>query len=439
MSEVVDDKLFASKAVEWFLGFIPEDQWVERRDSIVSYLKYINTPRGLLGFNRIVFDDDKFGWYLVLVDLYIKGETYFDMFQLSRVISYFVSVGKYLCYLNLVRGVEDRVKKLILKSNDNPDSGLFEILTAALYVRSGYRKVEFIKECSYKTPDLIVENDNFTYYVECKRMSKISDYSYREREKWMKMSMLLLDYVRSRNINVFVKIFFDKELFDCNDSCLIKAMKDALGSRDNIGKSENGEVTVWYEGVDVEKIRNHFLRYSVKSNSPFLIKLITGEYRPYGNYRLSFEPELSEEKPGYLEGVYNPSALSWKSRSEVALEKKSRHVRKLLSDAVKQLPKGEKGVVHFGIEAVEGDEIEQIRLIKNMMQLSSFDAGDVNLDWVYIHLLAPGSSPEENWFFEETSVSFSSKDFSIPRLERSNLTPFTTVNNGFAWEFRDPV
>jgi len=60
------------------------------------------------------------------------------------------------------------------------------------------------------------------------------------------------------------------------------------------------------------------------------------------------------------------------------------------------------GVVHIGLEAVDGDEVEALRHEKVLKTITNFDAEGKPLEYVYFHWFAPESPPNKSEAFDET-------------------------------------
>jgi hypothetical protein len=68
------------------------------------------------------------------------------------------------------------------------------------------------------------------------------------------------------------------------------------------------------------------------------------------------------ENPSYIDEVSFLVSAKWDCDSEAAIERKARDILELLAKAVQQLPTTEPCIVHFGIEALDGDKVEAARL-----------------------------------------------------------------------------
>jgi hypothetical protein len=174
----------------------------------------------------LVDKEDTIGWYIYLVNTLIDEQHKYEFFQGSRIVPIFKRIGIDLDLVKSIGGIEKRVRDLLYKRKHEADALLFEILTALLWVKNGY-KVDFIEEeKEKKTPDIIATKDKYTYKIECKRQSKTSDYSYRETEKRQKMISRVSEYLLKFNARLHID--FRVEILNLPDSYLEDLLKGRL-------------------------------------------------------------------------------------------------------------------------------------------------------------------------------------------------------------------
>ena len=134
----------------------------------------------------------------------------------------------------------------------------------------------FITELKHtKQPDIKAIKDGKEWFIECKRLSKSADYTSREKDKWLKMVSYLRTILLERNMVLDVTIH--KELVALTDIFLF----DELGEKLKLVKVpgivvKNDVLAVNVAFVDFEAINSHLEKFSVRSPSPQLNKLISG-------------------------------------------------------------------------------------------------------------------------------------------------------------------
>nr|WP_321255761.1 hypothetical protein [uncultured Pseudodesulfovibrio sp.] len=431
----MDDIHIIARGADWLKQFVPVKELEGRRKRLIEHLGSALRPSPG-NITRITYEKDMFIWYLLLAEMYISRSVGYDFFQGSRAIPYFKAIGLQVGLLEQIKGIEDRTKRVVQEGGDNPDTGIFELLTAACYQRNGYTDVEFIPEGQRKTPDIFAHKDH-DVFIECKRLTRLSQYSLDEREKWFLLWEPVGKHIAQNRISLFFKILFKKELFELPDSFLEDELIPKLQFLPTTYFSnpiDNEYISVECFPIDYSRIREYLGSYYLRTNSPQYINILLGEYEQFGNYRLVVEAHPTLESPILISDVSFAAGASWKSTSEKAIDMKSRHIKKRLADAFKQMPSNDYGIIHLGVEAIEGDEIEQLRLLKNHIQVRGFDFKNKPLQWIYLHILSPGVNPNEDWIFEETVTKYGHTDAIVPVLEKPNLMPFDETYEGFAWD-----
>ena len=121
------------------------------------------------------------------------------------------------------------LERLLGSDRGQPDGGLFELLIALVWKRNGYSTVEFIPETSHrKTPDFLARSDRDEWYVECKRLQKRSEYSEREREKWLAMWSPFAQHLARNGHSLVFDVTFHVELETLPDDYLMEHLAGEL-------------------------------------------------------------------------------------------------------------------------------------------------------------------------------------------------------------------
>ena len=98
-------------------------------------------------------------WYLYLVDTALRDPLKYEPIQGARVLPIFKRLGTDLDLLKRIGGVDERVQRLLGGERAQLDGGLFELLVALLWKRTGYPIVEFIPERPPgKSPDILARS-----------------------------------------------------------------------------------------------------------------------------------------------------------------------------------------------------------------------------------------------------------------------------------------
>jgi hypothetical protein len=405
------------RAFDWILSFLPSGEWKRRRLAIEKYLESLFHPKptgaSITGFNRLIGTEDRIGWYLYLVETSQHEPHRTEVNQASRVLPVFKRLGMELDRLMQIGGIESQVSRLLGTSKDQPDSVLFEILVALLWSRNGWRDVSFILPSrKRKRPDIRAANGGDEWFIETKRMATNSGYTQKERDKWLRMWLRLKDCLIRERYPLILDIAFHVELEQLNDSFpydeLAGKLKFVTGPCHLIS-NEIWDVSAKF--VDLAEISKHLDEYYVKCHSRQLQELIGGSWdRKKGftfvmlssNVRIGGERGINQ----YVEHIDWAAGVYWHCDSDRAQEAKARDVRRHLADAIEQLPANGRGVVHVGIETLDGEVVEAERYARIVNTVASFDAKGKDLRWVYTHLFESYAPPQKAWSFDETIYKF---------------------------------
>ena len=166
----------------------------------------------------------------------------------------FKRIGMNLDLVKGIEGINKKIKDLLRKRPSEADAILFEILTALLWVRNGW-KVKIIEEgkTMSKSPDFEVNKNGVSWQVECKRQSKTGEYAYKETAKRQIMishiSELLIQY------NVLLDIKFHVELISLPDRYLKDILTDIIPVTKKVGTIiSNDTLDVELSFVDINGI-----------------------------------------------------------------------------------------------------------------------------------------------------------------------------------------
>jgi hypothetical protein len=393
------------KAVNWFLTFLPPNEWKQRR--LAALQRFLDSVTGAVaspGKGRFFDEKDQFAWYLFLGQAFLEHPTLYDFTFGCRVIPVLTAIGRNLDLLVDLTGVETRVRRMIHQEKGQPNACLFELLVAAAYRRRG-AAVKFLEERPglAKTHDMDVLLDGTNWAVECKRL-ELGEYTEQERsiarELWMPVARALYE----RGLDVICNAHFLVELST--------VPKNYFALKSSEWMDRGGIVPLsWSDRVGVGEIRRLDLMPlkklletdDVAMNSSRLHQLLTGEYKRYATIITTLRVKFADN-PIYIDTCEAGTVFDWESRSEAAIDGKARDVLKRLADGSNQLPDGTPSIVHIGLEAVNGLEVEKARYRKVMKSISDFDPGTKQLEYVYVNWFAPESPPQEPAAFDETCL-----------------------------------
>lgn len=415
--------LDAKKTLDWFLAVMGQEEWTERKKSIVAYFKkqqmsffpekgqdieVLSEDEKVVAFNK-----DWTAWYLYLVESLYYRPYVSEPSQSCRIYPFFSAIGRHIEIVKKIAGIDDKLNELLKGNGNQPDSMLFEISVALMYARNGWN-VSFIPETANgKTPDLLVEKDGAIFYIECKRQSKVTEYSENERKEWKKRWDKLVPVMSAYKIPTYMNVIFKTEVSVTPESILASAFIEI--SKENMIDSgyllENEQVAISLNSIDMAAVNQHFTEYQVLWNSPQMVALFAGGYESNGNYTQVHSPRgINSIGPDddehilnlYCTGVNNAYCAKWECISEKSIDKKAKDVRKLLSKAVKQAPRDGDTIVHIAYETLEGPIVEIERHKKIANSIDTFKYDDKKIKAVFCHALQPSVGVEDSEWAETT-------------------------------------
>jgi hypothetical protein len=437
------------RAFEWFLSFIEPDVWSSRKKAIEKHLEKIHTPQTSLGkiksHESISFHNDRIGWYLYLVEMILTEPEKYEPIQGARVVPVFERLGANLETLKGIGGIEGKVKNIVSFKTRNipePDSALFEILVALLWKKNGWESVSFIPEAPpEKRADIKAVSGDKEWFIECKRLNGSSEYSNKERKKWLKMWSYLRDSLVEKKMPVIFDIVFHVELNTLPDDFLVRELESKLPLLSlpcTIISDKQWEVS--FDTVNLDKARKHLENFHFKMPSNQLAELIAG----HRDYNRGFThvvhgkiERLGKEKVNnkYLTTIDFAACAFWHCDAKESIDKKARNISKRLGEAVKQLPSNKNSVVHIGLETLDGVLVEEKRYKRIFDTVKNFDNGGKDLQWIYCHLFQSYAPPEQDWVIDEMVYYFSQEDTinKAPLNHHSTMTPSDNSHDGAYW------
>jgi hypothetical protein len=409
------------RTFHWLLSFLPSGEWERRRSAIEQHLESILFPKvkpnlseaERAQFHRLIGTEDRIGWYLYLVETSLYEPYRTEVNQASRVLPIFRRLGTELDLLQKIGGVEAKVKKLLSPSEDKPDSILFEMLIAMLWVRNGWQDVAFIPaHPSEKRPDIRAANGADEWFIETKRMTTHSEYSLKERDKWLRMWSRLTDCLVREGRPFVLDITFHVELETLDDDFVrdqLAGKLELVACPCELISNKTWDVSVRF--VDFAKIREHLRTQSVKHHSRQLQELVGGRWERDRGFTFVMNAECGRVGGDrginlYVNSIRWAAGAYWRCDAERAYEKKARDIRAHLANAVEQLPADGCGVIHVGIETFDGETVELERFGRILDTVRWFDPRGKDLRWVYCHLYESYAPPDKPWYIDETYYRF---------------------------------
>lgn len=387
------------RAFNWLKGYIGPD-WERRRINAFARL-YAPTLGDNGGDEKGRFFDpqDVIGWYLFQAESVLDHLWNAEPMYASRVVPLLRSIGQSLPLLLSAPGLDARLKRLVGSERKQPNGGIFELLVGAAYLRIG-AKVVFREETkNAKSHDLDVTIGDVCYAVECKRM-ETSDYGEGERMRMRSLWGPASELIASIGKSAFGSVDFKIPLSDVADRYLIDKVGEWLASRSPSRLWDDDVASGVVGDLDLAPLQAALQDNEILAAGSLVIKLLTGRYRRHESHLQAIKFR-SDSSPRLMSECDQAVILRWKCSAEGSVNAKAKDVVAKLAQALDQLPNDRPGIIHVGLEAVEGDASEAKRIERVLSSLERFDPRNKPLQFIYVHHFIPDSPPEGGYEFEE--------------------------------------
>ncbi|WP_186208240.1 hypothetical protein [Burkholderia gladioli] len=363
-----------------FLDSMSPSEWADRRAAIVDSLKEHPAATSLSESLPVRVQNDEMGWYLFLCQQAIEDPLCTEINQAQRALPFFAGLGARWPHAHRVTGLDRKIKALLKDYRKEPDGLLFEILVALSYATSGW-DVTFIEEGDAKSADMHVARADQEFFVECKRMSRRTEYSKHEQREFLRLWDAGKALLVKNGQWIWFKGTFHVDPAELQDDFLYRLWTTALPiSAGEHVLLDNPEATIQARLIDRGAVHRHMQEYFVKGNSPMLTHLIGGDWAP-DNAPVTL---LHAVKTNHVAGCEAPVLATYIDEvgfacgftrdfdSEASIDKRAKDVIKLLSDAVKQVPADKPSIIHIAAETMEGAATERRRSQKIQHSIPGF-------------------------------------------------------------------
>lgn len=399
------------RALDVFLTRLGPDAWATRRQSVIGLLAESLAQLRMGGpYVPIRVQKDEIGWYLLLAELALEDPLSLEVSQASRALPLLAAIGLRLDHADAVDGLYERFDDALTTYRSDPDGTLFEIQVALAYAASGWR-VELLPSTPlHKRPDMRATKDGLTLYIECKKLSRTSEYGEKERARFLEMWSATSQTLTRNKQWLWLKAEFKVEASSLSSSFLDDALKGALPIGEGESTIYDGpEAKIDARQIDRHAVAEHMRNFRVKMNSPALTTLLGADWAPLDSAVSIATLAKIDQVVGspldilgaYADNIAWASGITRQFLSPRSIAGKARDVRKRLSDAVTQLPDDELSVVHIAYETMDGPDVEDLRFERIGKTLQKFTT-DKPLLGVRVHMLQAHQTVDALWDMEES-------------------------------------
>ena len=426
-----------------FLSRISKDEWNSRRARIIQLLKDADRGQKLEHTKPIRVQEDEIAWYLFLCEQALEDPLCLDVNQLSRAAPFFVGIGVRWQYASKINGLESKIDEVLYPYKNDPDGLIFEICVALAYAEKGW-EVTLLKQCPpAKSPDMLIRKNGFEYYVECKRMSRRTDYAEKERNEFLRVWDAGREILVKNQQWLWFKGTFHIEASSLPTQFLADIFKNSLPV--GLGEKmiyDGPEATIHSRLIDKLAVQKHLAEWRIKANSPIVSKLLGGNWAPL-NSSNTISHVLKTSKvidcdvrvlSTYIDEVIWACGFTRDFDTEKSIEKKAKDVTKLLSKAIHQVPDNKPSIIHIAAETMEGKDVERLRTKKVFSTIPNFISAKPVVA-IRFHRFQANQTIDKLWEFDETVDMFQIDGLSLIDIPTNVVVPLSTeMRNGSHWE-----
>lgn len=426
-----------------FIERMTAEQWQQRRSALLDELRDRTDAPSLSTGQSIRVRKDEMGWYLFLCEQAIQDPLCNDVSQSQRILPFFAGLGARWQHAHRVIGLDRKLDEMLKAHRKQPDGHFFEVLVALAYAEKGW-DVTFIDEGPGKTPDMRIVRGSQEFYVECKRMARRTEYAEKERDQFLRLWDAGTQVLIDKGQWVWFKGIFHADPEQLPDNFLVDLWQSSLP----IGLGEhvlvdNEHATIKARLIDRVGVHQHMRNFRVKAYSPMLTQVIGGDWAPE-DASVTLLPVIKGghvngcEVPAlgmYIEEVAFACGFTREFDSEISIDKKAKDIKKLLSEAVKQVPRDKPSIIHVAAETMESVDVERRRTQKLIAGMPSFDFAGAPVALVRFHRLHAHQRASKLFELDETVDTFHSNAADLVHIPRMVVAPpETQLRQGTHWE-----
>lgn len=412
-----------SDVEEWchfLIGLVGDEEWDKRRAEIDRFIEDLGRSATVDDLHsRSWVPSDTAAWHLYACETWVRHPTAYPMAQGARHLPVVKSLMRDWPRLREIDGAEDRLTHGFMNERDHFDAALFELLVAVAYLRAGWRDVAFLPpERDRKSPDLrVVDKQGHRLLVECKRKARVSDYARGERHQWLRLFAPIREWMVDRRRAWVLECDFHVPLVGLPDDWLVRKTLQRLELATAGVVIDDADLTVTVREVNLAVVRAELREHGVRMDGSRFPTLLFGEFPPSSGVSPAVEYMPRRGMPHVADDVSWACAGIWSCDAPRAIEAKARHMRRDLAEAIDQIPPGELGAVHWGVDVYAGELVKREVYERTVATVAGFDLGSRAVEWVYAHIFEFLAPPEINFDVVEDVHYFGRAGNVTERLE----------------------
>lgn len=403
----------------FLIDLIGADEWDRRRSDIHSHLRELAESGQVDSLHsREWVPSDTAAWHIYVCETYVRSPTEYPVGQGARHIPVVKSLTRDWPSLQNIEGLEERLVHALKSERDHFDAALFELLVAVAYLRAGRGQVQLVSpRRDEPSPDVLVSKDGEKLWVECKRKSRISDYAKVERNSWLRLFAPVREWMVSKGAGWGLHFTFHVPINDLPENWLADKVLGRLRLASPGVVIDDAELTLRMEPVDLGPIEAELEHLGIRIDGSRLGRLLFGEFPPDHGVTPAVSGTFRRNAPHVLDEISFACGGIWSCDAPEATEAKARYLHRDLAEAVGQIPAGEIGAVHWGVDIYSGERVKQEVYKRTVSAVEGFDLGDRNVEWVYAHIFDFLLPPDGLFDVHEDVHYFRQSGGTTPMLE----------------------
>lgn len=289
-----------------------------------------------------------------------QGCNYYDIFRVCRCVNMVLFLSEAITILagRKVQGLDTRLERLCRETeHDTFDSVAFELMTAARYAEHpDVSHVEFIKESSKLTPDLLVHFNKVDSFVECKKINRTQNHSILIRDAVRDCLNAIIADFRSEGVAFLGDVTFHCDPKEVSKDRLADAVKASFNGRTTIIEPQftvtaNRLPKFEYDGYTLYPSPVFYWnRYGFRLRSEWfgLVHHVIGSFAR----RADLPARLRGGRSSWLNKIDWDSAIKWKISADDVVAKYRRFAFDGLFKGLEQIQnRGVNSCVHLWLES----------------------------------------------------------------------------------------
>lgn len=367
----------------------PEWLLAESQKDYRLHGQYLNSPLVLVGHFRVDMNTEpnapnRLARSLFLCKDYVDRRDDLDFWRLPIATAEIMGLSRFLDkYSNMGATARHKFDRLSLMDDQLGASTIYELIVGSEAIRHGL-SVEMLEESKVtKTPEYRINSLGVPAVIECKRR-QVCDYVVSEARHASRLFDVLLPALKSRYA-ISIDVDFVMDIKEISEEVFCAAILSLIEKQ-----SFQDIVDLGWAQVSLHELPSQIRIPRTRLYSPIFLKEVFDwefDNQQWDGLVCMVTPPSSI----IVEKADIPICMKWRCSNAEAEKKRNRGVANLLSDAIKQVPDGELGIIYISYEEYARDDIADQRTQRILSELNvwKFDRWNTSVPLVIVNRLHP--------------------------------------------------